>query len=212
MHNRVKGLYQKIRNLIRSRGKEVIVEDICHHFKKIGINVKPIQGNSIVVRKSRFSFRLRCIGSLLCEERDIDLIQICSFGYGLQQSYSLHYVIQSKVNGLQEYLKARTEEVDVSYRKAFESITGIGFKKIKNIKWIGGHLAFELNNDSTLNDNIKIRGLKIEPGRKGDNVMIITPKKQDVISLFPTAEEFNTYEKIGIHIQNLIKYFSQARF
>jgi hypothetical protein len=206
--NRDKGSHQKIRNLFRSREKDAVVESLLHHFKEIGVKVKPVQSNSLRASKSGFNLLLRCRGCLKCEGRNIDLIRIFSVGYSHYKRYSLHYLFNARAKGLQEYLKTNMEEVNVGLGKRFESIQGKRFEKIKGVSWVGGQLAYELNHDPTLNNHIKIRGLRIEAEREGDFVMIITPGKKHITSLFPTAEEVNTYERIGTHIHNVISYFS----
>jgi len=116
------------------------------------------------------------------------------------------YVVQAKVNGLEDRLKTKLKVV----RKGF--LRG----EVVDFKWKGRELAQVLNGDANLRDTlyrikhrIPFTGLsaylEIKPDKKHQRVRIrpIPTEGWAPVSAFPTVETFEAFDRIAHHIRSI---------
>jgi len=162
------------------------------------------------------------MGSVRVANRNIDLIELqwrkVSAGRDAYTSlqerrYRCNYVVQAKVEGLEDKLKAEFKPVTKGFLK----------KEVVDFRWMGGELAQALNKDAKyrealhhmmqdIKDMYKILDgskvflfyFKIKPDRKHECVRItqeggyVSPE-----SAFPTVETFEVFDRIAHLIRSI---------
>jgi len=149
---------------------------------------------------------VRDVGSVRIVNRNIDLVEL-EWWYMAETGYTrCSYVVQAKVNGLEDRLKAKLKVV----RKGF--LRG----EVVDFKWKGRELAQVLNGDANLRDTlyrikhrIPFTGLsaylEIKPDKKHQRVRIrpIPTEGWAPVSAFPTVETFEAFDRIAHHIRSI---------
>jgi len=123
--------------------------------------------------------------------------------------YRCNYIVQAKVDGLEDKLKAKAKPVTVQKDPKSWEVVGI--------TWEGGELAQILNSDSNLRDTLShmkdsvFSFLEISPDRILERVRIGptgaaygSPK-----SAFPTVETFEAYDRIASHVRSIARIPSE---
>ena len=172
---------------------EAKVKALCEHLRRMGLNATV---ESISKRVGGFFLVSLILGSVRVVNRNIDFVEL--EGTRVEISYfRCNYVVQAKVNGLEDRLKAKLEVV----RKGFLR------REVVDFKWRGRELAQVLNGDANLRDT-RYGSLEIKPDKKHQRVRI---REISAIRLyyatpelaFPTIEAFEVYDRIAQHIRSI---------
>jgi len=162
-------------------------------------------------------FRLHSLifGSVRVMNQNIDLVELERIGGNEVYLWQCNYVVQAKVNGLEDRLKAKLKVV----RKGF------WMPKVVDFKWEGRELAQVLNGDVDLRDKLyrmaRARDIPygswgIKPDKKHQRVRIRpsylwfylgfsfnVPWPWDPKAAFPSIETFEAFDKIAHHIRSI---------
>jgi len=124
-------------------------------------------------------------------------------GFVAPPMFRCNYVVQAKVDGLEDRLKAELKAV----RKSFLSMQAVDFK------WKGRELAQVLNGDANLRDKLYrmdiwrylFASLQIKPDKKHQRVRIrpFLFSVWAVKNAFPSIEAFEAYDRIAGHIRSI---------
>jgi len=149
-------------------------------------------------------------GSIRVANRNIDLIELEKVKLSRAliindraidlDIYRCNYVVQAKVDGLEDKLKAKAKPVTVQKDpKSWEVV---------DITWEGGELAQLLNSDANLRNTLShikdtvFQHLEITPDRILERVRMWAdyplPK-----SAFPTIETFEAFDRIAKHVRRI---------
>jgi hypothetical protein len=176
---------------------EACVEALCEHLKRMGLNA--------TVESKKFKWRevlevfyphFFILGSVRVMNRNIDLVEL-ERTVGESAGYRCNYVVQAKLNGLEDRLKAKLKVVRKSFLR----------REVVDFKWKGKELAQVLNDDANLRDT-RYGSLEIKPDKKHQRVRI---REISAIGLyyatpelaFPTAAAFETFDRIAQHIRSI---------
>jgi len=138
-------------------------------------------------------------GSVRVVNRNIDLVEL----EWLETGYTrCSYVVQARVNGLEDRLRAKGKPV----RKSLLS------RQVVDFKWKGRELAQVLNDDANLRDKLYRMNiahwyapLEIKPEKKHQRIRIIPIPTQGWApkAAFPSIETFEAYDRIAHHIRSI---------
>lgn len=116
--------------------------------------------------------------------------------WGALDRFQAHFIV-----------KKTSQSSDVNYiAKTKLSTKGhFGSKKVTNIKWEGGRLARQLNEDTELNEMISKQSVNdaniyVEPT---DDVIRIRNKWKNHLEFGITKELFSIYDRIAAHIKDI---------
>jgi len=186
---------------------EACVEALCEHLKRIGLNatVESKKSKWREVLQVFYPLSFFILGSVRVVNRNIDFVELGETR-GELSYFRCNYVVQAKVNGPEDRLKAKGKPV----RKSFLSGQAIDFK------WKGGELAQVLNGDANLRDKLyRITSgllweapyvpLETKPDKKHQRVKIRTsyPRREGLEAAFPTLEEFEVYDRVAQQIRSI---------
>jgi len=199
-----KSCYNKLCDVWNEYTKETTAEALCKHLGGMGLNA--------TVESKVYPFPLGggIIGSVRVANRNIDLVEMewakkafGEYGEGTIDVYRCNFVVQAKVDGLEDKLRAYTEPVT-------------SFFRVVDFEWKGKELAQVLNNDTDIRKTwymliVKHRGhskdrpaVEIEPNRKDQCIRISPRFYPTVVSAFPTPEAFEVFDRIAQHICSII--------
>lgn len=114
--------------------------------------------------------------------------------WGAQSKFQIHFIVKRQVTNPSDYI-AKTKLITQGH---------FGSKKLLNIKWLGGKLADELNNDSTLHNLIINQSIA--------NATIFIDPLNDVVRIYGawhnanfiiTKDLFHIYDIIASHIKSI---------
>jgi len=169
------------------------IDELCKHLVRIGLNATVESKKS--KRLGGFDLLSLILGSVRVVNRNIDLVEL-ELIRGIYGGYRCNYVVQAKVNGLEDRLKAKLEVVTKGF-----------LRREVDFKWKGRELAQVLNGDANLRDT-RYGSLEIKPDKKHQRVRIreisasgthyATPELA-----FPTIEAFDAFDRIAQHIRNI---------
>jgi len=186
---------------------EACVEALCEHLRRMGLNATVESKKS----KARLGLPLYSLilGSVRVVNRNIDLVEL-ELIPGEPGGYRCNYVVQVKVNGLEDRLKSKVKEVKV--KKGFLRRETVDFR------WEGKELAQVLDGDANLRDarGLYAYFLEIKPDKKHQRVRIreispygflfFPPYRSLYFTpelAFPTIEAFEAYDRIAQHIRSI---------
>jgi len=140
-------------------------------------------------------------GAVRVADRNIDLVEWEKIWYpsdDIPDTYRCNYVVEAKVEGLEEKLKAEGKPV----RKSFFS------RKVVDFKWKGEELAQSLGSDTELRSFLlsqrRPSKVEIEPWKEHQCVRIRPKRYTDSPeAAFPTVEAFEAYDRIAQHIRSI---------
>jgi len=207
------------------------IEALCEHLRLMGVDAT-VESKEHKQLKTSVEWNFTLLGSVKIANRNIDLIEWQRDVYDLWRGddywgrwnrYRCNYVVQVKVDGLEDRLKAESEPVSV--KKGFLKSELVGFK------WVGNELAQVLNNDADITkvlyppDKVTLSQESLWSRHKLatlPNVEIIPYKEhqcvrmrqvwvdewtdrpnQHLVSAFPTAETFEAFDRIAQHIRSV---------
>jgi len=191
----------------KSKEGETAIEDLCEHLRRIGLDATiESQEYKKGIKPPAQVYEGWVMGSVRINNRNIDLIELWwqrwgSFGeYGsVENEYRCQYVVQAKVDGLEDKLKAESKPV----MKGFFSRETVDFK------WEGKELAQILNSDANLRKHflsqVPTSFLHVEIIPHKEHKCIIRQKfgTNYVKNTFPTIETFEAYDRIAQHIRSI---------
>lgn len=175
------------------------VEALCEQLRRIGLNAtveskKPGGFYPIFFR----------VGSVRVVNRNIDLVELQLIP-GESGGYRCNYLVQVKVNGLEDMLKAKGKPVRKSYLS----------REVVDFKWKGKKLAQVLNDDANLRNMLLRMGIprylnanvQIKPDKKHQRVKIRpidqSPYPWRPEAAGPSALEFEAYDRIAQHVRSI---------
>ena len=181
---------------------EAYVEALCEHLRRMGLNAT-VESKKFKWREVFVPVVWPLLGSVRVVNRNIDLVELegrirGEFRYGEYGSgFRCNYIVQAKVNGLEERLEAKLDVVTKGFLR----------REFVDFKWKGGELAQVLNGDANLRTT-RYGSLEIKPDKKHQRVRI---REVSAIGLyyatpelaFPTIEAFETFDRIAQHIRNI---------
>jgi len=179
---------------------EFYVEALCEHLRRMGLN-------ATVESKSKWReifwpvLVFPLLGSVRVVNRNIDLVELEGVRRTREEyawgSFRCNYVVQAKVNGLEDRLKAKLDVVTKGFLR----------REFVDFKWKGRELAQVLNGDANLRST-RYGSLEIKPDKKHQRVRIreisasgtyyATPELA-----FPTIEAFEVFDRIAQHIRSI---------
>jgi hypothetical protein len=115
--------------------------------------------------------------------------------WGAQDRFQAHFIVKTNVTNPSKYV-ART---------ILETEGHFATKKVASVRWNGGMLADELNEDTKLNDLIAKQSVKdatifIDPS---DNGVRIYGKWKDSYDFKITKDMYTIYNKIAEHVKKI---------
>jgi len=184
---------------------EAYVEALCEHLRRMGLNAT-VESKKLKWREVFVPVVWPLLGSVRVVNRNIDLVELEGRTREEFRYFRCSYVVQAKVNGLEDRLRAKGKPV----RKSFLSRQAVDFK------WKGGELAQVLNGDANLRDMLCRMDIPrylnpfwtdtmgIKPDKKHQRVRIRPIRDfYDPINVFPSIEAFEAYDRIAQHIRSI---------
>jgi len=181
--------------------RERAIEALCEHLRRMGLNAT-VESKKFKWREVFVPVVLPLLGSVRVVNRNIDLVELEGrtreefryWEYG--SGFRCNYIVQAKVNGLEERLEAKLDVVEKGLRREFV-----------DFKWKGRELAQVLNGDANLRTT-RYGSLEIKPDKKHQRVRI---REISAIGLyyatpelaFPSIETFEAYDRIAHHIRSI---------
>jgi len=189
-----------------ARMHEADVEALCEDLRRIGLKAT-VESKE---RKRLNGVPGICsswnIGSVRVANRNIDLVEL-NYNVSVSQptgdypggdilpiEYWCNFVVQAKVEGLEEKLRAEGKPV----RKSFFS------RQFVDFRWKGKELAQILNSDAKLKSHLlsqrRLRKVVIAPFKEDRCVRM---SYDSALSFPPTIESFEAYDRIAKHIRSI---------
>jgi len=190
-----------------------MIDAFCKYLRGIGLDAN-VESEEIT-RLGLWELGI-IIGSVKIANRNVDLVEIESQAHVSEEGaytfvyYRCNYVVLAKVEPFKKKLKAHTKLVRESY-----------FFRPVDFKWKGKELAQTLNDDGDIKNAlytpiVGFRGhsrdqpfVEVKPYRKHQCIMIrpnfkYAPDNSPAVA-YPTIETFETFDRIGYHIRNIVK-------